>query len=248
LVKKFQSCCKASILHFKSSSKPNYFLTSTPSRHTPSPWPITCKGHTLVTTAECLKWTHTHHHDQSLVRDTPHFPQLTYFRHCWDGEILTSVLTWHPIKSPFFPLISVYIFQISPVFINKVLQSFNNTGDSILTSEKKTTKFQTSWEEREKETPKQPKKARDRYLVYFILSFAGWKKSTYDITKWCFWGPNFSSWRPKKRVANGRKGVFFGGEKTAHVMTLWEKMGPCGQMAIIRQQDRSKGTKHYFPL
>ncbi len=35
-----------------------------------------------------------HHHGRSLVRDTPHWPQLTYFRHCWDGEILT--LTWHP--------------------------------------------------------------------------------------------------------------------------------------------------------
>jgi hypothetical protein len=116
-VKKIQSCCKESILHLKSSSKPNYFLTSTPSRHTPSPWPITCKGHTPLATADLF---------QALLR--------------WrDFDInLTS------INSPFFPLISVYIFQISPVFINKVLQSFNKTGNSLLTSEKKTTKFQTS--------------------------------------------------------------------------------------------------------
>ncbi len=59
-VKKFQSCCKASIFHLKSNSKPNYFLTSTCSRHTPSPWLITCKGHTPLTTADLfqalLKW------------------------------------------------------------------------------------------------------------------------------------------------------------------------------------------------
>ncbi len=81
----------------------------------------------------------------------------------------------------------MYIFQISPVFINKVLQRFNNIGDRILTSEKKKQPNSKPAEkrerEREKETPKKQKKPGDMYLVYFILSFVGCKKSTYDNAK-----------------------------------------------------------------
>jgi hypothetical protein len=61
------------------------------------------------------------------------------------------------------------------VSINKVLQSFNNTGDSILTSEKKQPNSKPAEKrEREKETPKQQKKAQGQVpSIYFILSFAG---------------------------------------------------------------------------
>jgi hypothetical protein len=75
----------------------------------------------------------------------------------------------------------VYIFQINPVFINKVLQSFNKTGDNILTSERKKQPNSKPAEKRErerererkKESPKTQEKPGERYLVYFILSFAG---------------------------------------------------------------------------
>jgi hypothetical protein len=59
------------------------------------------------------------------------------------------------------------------VFINKVLQSFNNTGDRILTSEKKQPNSKPAEKRERKRPPKKQKKPGDRYLVYFILPFAG---------------------------------------------------------------------------
>jgi hypothetical protein len=57
----------------------------------------------------------------------------------------------------------VYIFQISPVFINKVLQRFNNIGDRILTSEKKNNRIPNQLRrERERERKRPPKNKKSQ--------------------------------------------------------------------------------------
>ncbi len=106
LSKSFDHITKgASLFHLKLSGnhKLNYFLTSTPSRHLPSPWPIYCKPSLF----DIEIWM-TYH--IQLIMDMERFSHLLW----------TNLTSYH--FSLFFNFTPLYIFLIYDVFFSKALQ------------------------------------------------------------------------------------------------------------------------------